>query len=68
MKMKVQTFATRRQATERIKQIQATFIRPEKMYDPEDANADKTGHVWIISMSGEPDSDKLYLCENGYIR
>jgi len=65
--MKVQTFGTRRRATERIKQIQAA-LHLDKVYDPEDHNADKTGHVWVISMNGEQDSDKLYLCENGHIR
>jgi hypothetical protein len=50
------------------KEIETTGIRPERVYDPADVNADETGHVWVISVSQEPDTDKLYLCTDGSIR
>jgi hypothetical protein len=66
--LQVQTFRTRQQAIERIKAIQATLIRPEKVYDPEDPNADGNGYVWVISMSSDGSDDKSYLCSDGFIR
>lgn len=65
--LQVQTFRTRQLALERIENIQ-TFIRPEKVYDPEDPNADPTGYVWVISISLHPNADALHLCTDGYIR
>ena len=59
---------TREQATKRMKNIEIPGIRSEKEYDPEDPNADETGYVWVVSTSGGPDSDKLYLCTDGAIR
>ena len=68
MNLQVRTFRTRQQANEHLKRIQATFIRPEKVYDPEDPNADSNGHVWVISLSADGSADRLYLCSDGYIR
>ena len=68
MNLQVRTFRTRQQAIEHLKRMQATFIRPEKVYDPEDPNADSNGHVWVISLSADGSADRLYLCSDGYIR
>ena len=40
----------------------------ERVYDPEDPNADETGHVWLVSLLPFPDAEKLYLCTEGYLR
>ena len=66
--MQVQTFRTRQLALERIENIQTSFIRAEKVYDPEDSNADPTGYVWVISICVQPNADALHLCTDGYIR
>ena len=68
MIFEVQTFRTRRLAIGRLKEMRFSFVRPEKVYDPEDLNADATGHTWVISMSLSPEDDKLYLCTNGCVR
>ena len=68
MKIQVLTFKTREQAMKHIKNIEIPGSRVEKEFDPEDPNADETGHVWVISVSQAPHSDKLYLCTDGSIR
>lgn len=67
-KLQVRTFREREQAMRHTKEIKPRVFDPEKVYDPEDSNADETGYVWVISVSQEPDTDKLYLCTDGSIR
>jgi hypothetical protein len=38
------------------------------VYDPEDPNADQTGHVWVVSLLPSPDGEELHLCTDGYLR
>ena len=67
--MQVETFKTLDLAMKRINEIRASLsIQPEKAYDLEDPNADETGHVWVISVSLNEDTDKLYLCTDGGFR
>ena len=66
--LQIQTFRTRQLALERIENVQTSFIRPEKVYDPEDPNADAAGYVWVISVCTHPNADALHLCTDGYIR
>ena len=68
MKLQVRTFKTREQAMKHMKDVETPGIQYEREYDPEDPNADETGHVWVVSVSSESDSDKLYLCTDGSIR
>ena len=67
--MQVESFETREQAIERIREIRASLsIQPEKARDPEDPNADRNGYVWVISVTLHKDADTLYLCTDGCIR
>ena len=51
---------------ERIKELQPRFrIKPERVFDSEDPNADAEGYVWVVSVSLHKDADKLYLCTDG---
>jgi flagellar basal body rod protein FlgC len=64
--LKVATFKTREEAMERIKELQPLFsIQPERVFDPEDPNADAEGYIWVISVSLHKDADKLYVCTDG---
>jgi flagellar basal body rod protein FlgC len=46
----VASFGTRELAMERIKEVQPRFsIQPDRVYDPEDPNADAEGYIWVIS-------------------
>ena len=65
--IRVKSFKTREQVEERIKNLQFS-LRTEQVYDPEDPNADETGHVWVVSLLPSPDAEKLYLCTDGYLR
>ena len=65
--IRVESFKTREQVEERIKNLQLS-LRPERVYDPEDPNADETGHVWLASLLPFPDAEKLHLCTDGYLR
>ena len=67
-KLHVRTFRKLEHAMRYTKKIETTSIRPERVYDPEDPNADQTGYVWVISVSEKPDTDKFYLCNDGSIR
>jgi flagellar basal body rod protein FlgC len=54
---------------ERSKEVQPWFsIQPDRVYDPEDPNANAEGYVWVASVSPHKDADKLYLCTDGNIR
>jgi hypothetical protein len=65
----VESFKTRQEAIERIKKLEAALsIEPERGYDPDDPNADESGHVWVISISLCNSSDALYLCTDCCIR
>ena len=67
--LQVESFKTLELATKRINEIRASLsIQPEKAYDPEDPNADETGHVWVLSVSLHGDADKLYICTDGCLR
>lgn len=67
--VQVESFKTRQQAMERIKEIKASLsIQAEKGYDSDDPNADETGHVWVISISLCNGDDAMYLCTDGLIR
>lgn len=67
--MQVESFKTRKQAMERIKELKTSLsIKPEKGYDPEDPNADETGHLWVISVSLHKNDETLYLCTDGCLR
>lgn len=67
--MQAESFRTRKLAIERIKEIKASLsIQPEKGYDPEDPNADETGHVWVISISLGTNDEVVYLCTDGSFR
>jgi hypothetical protein len=51
---------------ERIKEVQAKVsIRPDRVFDAEDLNADAEGYIWVISVSMKKDADKLYICTDG---
>jgi flagellar basal body rod protein FlgC len=66
MRMRVASFKTREEAMERIKEVQPWFsIKPDRVFDPEDPNADAEGYIWVISCSLRKDSDKLYVCTDG---
>ena len=53
---------------ERIEEVQPWFsIQADRVFDPEDPNADAEGYVWVISVSVHKDADKLYLCTDGNI-
>jgi hypothetical protein len=68
MELRIESFKTREQATERVEEILASLrIQPEEGHDPEDPNADPTGHVWVISVSLHKNADKFYLCTDGSI-
>jgi flagellar basal body rod protein FlgC len=67
--MKVVSFKTCKEAMERIEEVRPWFsIQPDRVYDPEDPNADAEGYVWVISVSLHKDADNLYLCTDGNIR
>jgi hypothetical protein len=60
--MKVASFKTPEAAMERIKEVQPLFsIKPERVFDSEDPNADAEGYIWVISVSLHKDADKLYV-------
>jgi hypothetical protein len=64
--MRVASFKTREEAMERIKDVQPWFsIKPDRVFDPEDPNADAEGYKWVISVSLNKDADKLYVCTDG---
>jgi flagellar basal body rod protein FlgC len=64
--MKVASFKTREEAMERIKDVQPWFsIRPDRVFDPDDPNADAEGYIWVISVSLHKHADKLYVCTDG---
>ena len=66
--MKVASFKTCTLAMERIKEVQPWFsIQPDRVFDPEDPNADAEGYIWVISLSLHKDADKLYVCNDGNI-
>jgi flagellar basal body rod protein FlgC len=66
MGMRVASFKTREAAMERIKEVQPRFsIKPDRVFDPEDPNADAEGYIWVISVSLHKDADKLYVCTDG---
>ena len=68
MRTKVASFKTREEAMERIKKMQPWFtIKPDRVFDPEDPNADAEGYIWVISVSLNKDADKLYVCTDGYL-
>ena len=61
--LKVASFETREEAMERIEEVQPRFtIEPDRVFDPEDPNADAEGYKRVISVSLNKDADKLYLC------
>lgn len=67
--MQIKSFRTRKEAIERINEMQFWLrVRPERVHDPEDPNADVDGTVWIISVLLQEDADKLYVCTDGCIR
>ena len=67
--MRVQGFKTRKEAMQCIKVLPVRLnARPEKEYDPKDPNADPTGHIWVVSVTSDPNDDKSYLCTDGSIR
>ena len=54
---------------EEVQRVQPRFcIQPDRVYDPEDPNANAEGYVWVISVFLRKDADKLYLCTDGNIR
>jgi hypothetical protein len=64
-----ESFKTRKLAMERINEIKASLsIQPERGYDPDDPNADETGHVWVISLSAGTNDEVLFLCTDGSFR
>ena len=64
--MRVASFKTREEAMERIKEVQTLLsIKPDRVFDSEDPNADAEGYVWVISVSLHKDADKLYVCTDG---
>ena len=68
-KLQVESFKTREETMEKIIEIRASLsIQPERMYDPEDPNADENGYVWVISVSLHKDDETLHLCTDGCIR
>jgi flagellar basal body rod protein FlgC len=68
-KLQVESFKTREQAIERIREIRASLsIQPERAHDPEDPNADENGYVWVILVSLHKDAEPLYVCTDGCIR
>ena len=67
--MQVESFKTREEAIERIREIRASLcIQPERARDPEDPNADENGYVWVIAVTLNKEAETLYLCSNGCIR
>jgi hypothetical protein len=64
--MRVASFKTSEEAMERIEEVLPRFrIKPERVFDSEDPNADAEGYVWVISVSLQRDADKLYVCTDG---
>jgi len=64
--MRVASFKTREAAMKRIKEVQPLIIiKPERVFDSEDPNADAEGYIWVISVSLHKDADKLYVCTDG---
>ena len=68
MSLRVQTFSTHGAAIQRTTEIRQSSIHPERVYDPDDPNADETGHVWVVAVSADSNEQKLYLCNDGSIR
>ncbi len=69
MSIEIASFRVLEEAMERVDEMQAWFsVQPERVYDPEDPNANAAGHVWVISVSLRKDSDRLYLWSDGRIR
>ena len=67
--MQPESFKTREEAIRRIWEIRASLsIQPERAYDPEDANSDENGYVWVIAVTLNKEAETLYLCTNGCIR
>jgi hypothetical protein len=63
MRLEVASFKTCEEAMKRIEEVQPRFsIKPDRVFDLEDPNADAEGHKWVISVSLNKDADKLYLC------
>ena len=68
-KLQVESFKTHEETIERIREIRASFcIQPERAYDPENANSDENGYVWVIAVTLHKDAETLYLCTDGCIR
>ena len=60
-----QTYATKREATAAIAKLQGwPNARPDRLYLPDDPNADSHGNVWVIRLADNP----LYLRADGYAR
>jgi len=60
-----QTFGSKREATAAIDKLQGwPDARPERLYLPDDPNADSRGDVWVIQLADNP----LYLRADGYAR
>jgi sucrose-6-phosphate hydrolase SacC (GH32 family) len=65
----VATFSSKELAMERINQVRpALCISTEREHNPDDPNADETGHVWVVVLCQHPDNEKLHLCNDGNFR
>jgi len=61
-----QTYATKREATAAIDKLQGwPNARLDRLYLPDDPNADSRGDVWVIQLSANP---LQYLRADGYAR
>jgi hypothetical protein len=52
-----------------INQVRAELcLSAEQEHNPDDPNANETGHVWVVVLCLHPDDEKLHLCKDGYFR
>ena len=65
----VATFSSKELTMERINQVRAALcISAHREHNPDDPNADETGHVWVVVLCLDPDNEKLHLCNDGNFR
>ncbi len=66
----MQTYRTRKAALDVIATMQGWIAKPERLYIPDDGNADKSGNTWVIScrdLGSRKDVQPRYMDTEGYV-
>lgn len=62
---RIQTFGTRKEAEAALAEIKGWDAKVGQLFMPADANANRSGNVFVIVVSGH--GDPRYLREGGYV-